>query len=307
MLTLRPIDVLPENFDAFIHEIGKGLGTIYEPEAEADYQRRARAVFLGNIAHPDVVALGVYEGSRMAGMIFGLRHETTAEVSFIHVLEAYAGQGAEDLLVETLVRALWNNGTTGMVAECIPLCRVNLHEPFMRLGFEHIARELMRAPAGEVAAGAGGVSRPLRREDWVEAAECIVDAYTGHPGRRLHFEVSDVIHALAFIERVMTGGLGPVELGYARVLERDARCAGVVFGCEIAPHTGFVLQVAVHREFQGQGVGGMLVRELAQSFSQNALRRIVLGVTRDNPARRLYDRLGFAVLRPVDAYVRWRH
>lgn len=307
MLTLRPIEALPDNFDTYIHEIGKGLGTIYEPEAKADYQRRARGVFLGNIAHPEVVALGAYEDSRMAGMIFGLRHETTAEVSFIHVLEAYAGQGAEALLVDALVRTLWNNGTTGMVAECIPLCRVNLHEPFMRLGFEHIARELMRAPVEEVAAGAGEVSRPLRHEDWVDAAECIVDAYTGHPGRRLHFEVSDVIHAVAFIERVMAGGLGPVELGYARVLERDSRCAGVVFGCEIAPYTGFVLQVAVRREFQGQGAGGMLVRELARAFSGNALRRMVLGVTRDNPARHLYKRLGFTVLRPVDAYIRWRH
>lgn len=306
MLKLQPIEALPENFEAFVKEIGNGLGTIYGPEAEEDYHRRARAIFLSNIAHPEVAGLGAYDGDRMAGMVFGLRHGVTAEVLFIHVLDAYTGQGVEHVLVKEVVGQLWVDGVKGMVAECIPLCSVELHEPFLQLGFEHVARQLMGGKTEEIAGGGIGRSRPMFQKDFEGAAACIVDGYMGHPGRRLHFEVGDQEHALAFVERVMRGSLGRMEEGFARVMEVDSQCLGVILGCEIAPGTGFVLQVAVRRDAQGRGIGQMLVRDLARSFYARSMPRMVLGVTLDNPAGRLYARLGFVVLRPVDAYVRWR-
>ncbi|HPO14953.1 MAG TPA: GNAT family N-acetyltransferase [Candidatus Hydrogenedentes bacterium] len=306
MLNIRLIEALPENFDAFVQEIGQGLVTIYGLAAEEDYHRRARAIFLGNIAHPEVVGVGAYDGERMAGMVFGLRHGAMAEVSFIHVLGEYAGCGIEQLLVKEVVRQLWRDGIKGIVAECIPLCPVELHDPFLQLGFEHIARQLMRGKTEEIAGGVVGRSRPMLRKDFEAAAECIVDAYAVHAGRRLHFEVGNTDRALAFVERVMQGSLGRMEEGFARVVDRESQCLGVILGCEIAPGTGFVLHVAVRREAQGQGIGQMLVRDLARSFFEYSMPWIVLGVTLDNPALRLYERLGFSMLRPVDAYIKWR-
>jgi ribosomal-protein-alanine N-acetyltransferase len=83
-------------------------------------------------------------------------------------------------------------------------------------------------------------------------------------------------------------------------------CAGVVLGCEIAPDYGFILQVAVRRERQGMGIGGRLIRGLAAQFRAHGMTHIALGVTLENPAVRLYRRLGFDVVKPVNAYVWWR-
>jgi ribosomal protein S18 acetylase RimI-like enzyme len=77
----------------------------------------------------------------------------------------------------------------------------------------------------------------------------------------------------------------------------------VVLGAIIAPGTGFVLQVAVRREKQGHGLGTDLLRGLAAAFRDAGLRDVALGVTRGNPAEGLYARLGFEVLREVNAYV----
>ncbi len=48
------------------------------------------------------------------------------------------------------------------------------------------------------------------------------------------------------------------------------------------------------------------MREAADAFRRQGLDRTALGVTVDNPARRLYERLGFAPIKPIDAYAWWR-
>ncbi|MCC6154607.1 MAG: GNAT family N-acetyltransferase, partial [Candidatus Hydrogenedentes bacterium] len=52
--------------------------------------------------------------------------------------------------------------------------------------------------------------------------------------------------------------------------------------------------------------GTQLILELAHCFREAGLERIALGVTNDNPARRLYERLGFRKILPVNAYVWWK-
>jgi ribosomal protein S18 acetylase RimI-like enzyme len=111
--------------------------------------------------------------------------------------------------------------------------------------------------------------------------------------------------AFVFVQGVAQGAFGPSRAAFIRGIRRDGRYVAAIFGCEAALEVGFILQVAVRPECQGQGLGATLVREIAHCFSEAGLARAVLGVTVDNPARRLYERLGFTRLLPVRAYVWW--
>ena len=80
---------------------------------------------------------------------------------------------------------------------------------------------------------------------------------------------------------------GPVGAAWWRFLPREDPGYGFV-----APDVP-ELCVGVVREHRGQGVGSALLRELIASAAQEGLRGVSLSVETDNPAARLYARLGF--------------
>jgi ribosomal protein S18 acetylase RimI-like enzyme len=68
------------------------------------------------------------------------------------------------------------------------------------------------------------------------------------------------------------------------------------------PGFGFVgpdvpeLAIAVEEEFRGRGIGDRLLRALLSRAVERGVARISLSVNFDNPAARLYRRLGFRVV-----------
>ncbi len=53
-----------------------------------------------------------------------------------------------------------------------------------------------------------------------------------------------------------------------------------------------ITDIALLPEFRGQGIGRMLMEEILEE-GRSAGKRVTIHVEQDNPARRLYDRLGF--------------
>lgn len=70
----------------------------------------------------------------------------------------------------------------------------------------------------------------------------------------------------------------------------------------------FLVQLFLEGRFQGQGIGTLVLRSLMSDASRAAM-PMTLGVVKSNPARRLYDRLGFRVTHEDDRkfYMRYDH
>ncbi|HNR30930.1 MAG TPA: GNAT family N-acetyltransferase [Candidatus Hydrogenedentes bacterium] len=320
-MEVRRISSPPPNAAAFIAEIAAGIEALYGPLAAEHYRRTAPEGLCATLAHPTVYAVAAFnEWGEALGYLVAVQRAPAAHITFLNVLSGWDGQSIENRLVERAAGDFQRAGLDHIVCECVPFCRLDLSCTFSAFGFERIERVLMMASVQDtgsapkarapISSAVAGPSTPrvltldagLRRA----AAECLVEAYRDSRGRRLHMEVTDVDRAQVFVSRVAAGGFGHVHAEYGKAVFEGDQCVAVALGCETAPDVGFVLQVAVRPKWRRQGFGTLLLHELAASFRQTGLTRVALGVTRDNPARLLYERLGFTALRPVDAYVWWR-
>jgi len=80
----------------------------------------------------------------------------------------------------------------------------------------------------------------------------------------------------------------------ARLILLDGQPAGL-FKAYRAPTHWYVVQIQVAPAWQGQGVGERVLRALLDQADREAL-PVQLSVLHANPARRLYERLGFRVV-----------
>jgi len=84
----------------------------------------------------------------------------------------------------------------------------------------------------------------------------------------------------------------PYEVGELREVEEDGDVAGYAW-IELRGRTLHVHALLLEPEFRGRGIGGRVLRELEDEFS-NRVDEVELGVEPGNvPAQRLYERSGF--------------
>ncbi len=317
-ITLRAerIEQAPENLSDFVEEIGSGLAALYGADAGTNYLRIAPLALRASLSYPSVRMVGVIQESAgpdrtlapCSAIAIAVNRLGIAQISLIHVLQRALGLDQEYVLIRRTVELLREEGVEGIICEAVPMAPLNLDRPFGELGFARIARVLMIAPLSKsgLARPVLRESRPLTHEDIPEFAQVIVATYQDHPGFALHAEVRTLEGAYAFLESALSGGFGATRPAFSRVVERDGRIVAGLVGSEVAPRVGFVLQLVVVPEWQNRGLGSLLIREAAQSFHEAGYCDLALGVTADNPARRLYERLGFRAHRDVNAYVWWK-
>jgi ribosomal protein S18 acetylase RimI-like enzyme len=144
-------------------------------------------------------------------------------------------------------------------------------------------------------------------------------------GASLRVERRRAVHAdLPFLEEVHVAALGPVALvGYGWpaitlreqfrseidlatcfVISADGRRAGYI-SVEDRDAFWYIDAFALARRFQGKGIGTLVLRDV---LAEAGARPVQLNVLHVNPARTLYERLGFRAIRRDDQrqIMEWR-
>jgi ribosomal protein S18 acetylase RimI-like enzyme len=301
----RRLSAPPANLDEFIDGIAAGVCEIYGEEAALAYRARAPRGFGAALAAPMAALWGVEVTRGCAALLMGILRGETAEITLIHVLPEFAGQGMEHALVATATHAFQAAGARAVLSESTQHVPMELDGAFGAAGFSSVPRGLYRVSTAELSQatlGARNDSVPLGPAHFSGVAACIAEAYAGHPGRLIHPEVRTPVAAQDYLLRVLTGAHGPVLPNHCRVVLDGGEVIGVLLGCEVAPQTGFVLQLAVRPAARGAGIGTALLHAFAHACETAEVPAVALGVTLDNPARNLYEKLGFRMQRPVTAY-----
>ncbi len=308
------LSTTPANFDVFIEECAKGMARLYGAKAAESYAARAGLAVRTAAAHPSVDALGAFEGGTCIGMLMAILPESedgseqTGRISFIHVLDRHLGKGVEARLVAESVRTLRAGGVAGIVSECLPLCALELDDAFVPLGFGKLRRMLMSAPLDirSLSRNSARQSETLDAPDVPHVAKILVEAYEEHPDRLIHPDLHSEEDAAMFLMKAQDGNFGATRPEFLRTISINNRIAGAILGCEAASDMAFILQVVVAPKHQRQGIGAKLICEAAQCFRKAGYKSVSLGVTIANPAKRLYERLGFEAMQKIDAYHWWR-
>lgn len=307
MHRIRHIEQPPANLDEFVDEMAYGLGQLYGAVAEAEYRGTASGQIRRAMGLAVVDTIAIFEGRRAMALLMAVVDEDAGRISMIHVLGGSEEQGMETSLIEESVSCLRGGGVHSIVCEFIPLCPLELDRVFEALGFTRISRALMETDLVTPSPTDDAVfaGRCLSQSDTRTAAEIIVSSYRDHPDQLLHTEITNIGECVAYIERVREGSYGPTAPEYLRVIDLDGVIRGVLLGCETSRDVGFILQINVEPEFQGRGLGTRLISDIRRQFRLSGLDKIALGVSLNNPAFKLYEGLGFSMVRNVNVYV-WR-
>jgi ribosomal protein S18 acetylase RimI-like enzyme len=86
------------------------------------------------------------------------------------------------------------------------------------------------------------------------------------------------------------------------VIERDGEPIGRFYVYRGAREIR-LMEITLRPDCRGQGIGGTLTRELLEEAAREG-KYVVLHVEPDNPAKRLYERLGFVDVRQEGVYLR---
>ena len=256
------------------------------------------------------------DGEEVAGYAYYVLEEHKGLVGDLFVREAVRSPENENLLVESVLRAIMSERQVNRVESQLmmahparrslplPRCLASFERNFMMLDFE-------RASLGPARGGPAAGGR-VYLEKWSEhhqepAAQLIASAYLGHVDSQINDQYRSVPGARRFLFNIVQyPGCGAFfKPASCTAFDRlTGRMAGISLTSLVMPHCGHITQICGAPWARGVGVGYELLRQSLGALSAEGCRKTSLTVTASNrEAIKLYEDVGFVTIRKFFAYV----
>lgn len=232
-------------------------------------------------------------------------------VGSIFVGRGHRGRGLEEELAEAVIaEARAERGCARLECQTLFCTGAGANDKFREAGFAGRARHYMLLdlretfPPGEPRLPVGFRFKPVRQADLHVAAELVYRSHVGSLDAALNLTYATPAACRSFVDTlVLRAGCGRFDAEASRLVEGPKGPVGILLASRLAKANGHICQVSVVPEAQGQGLGLAMMLTALRAFDREGLDSATLSVTADNqPARRLYDLLGFDVLREFGAH-----
>jgi len=254
----------------------------------------------------------VTEGGRAVAYAYYMVDAGRVIVGSVFAAREHRGRGLEEAPVDAVLQAARGERASGRV-ECQTLFCTSqgADARFQKAGFAGRPRHYMRRdlreplpPSASPPLPAGVVLRTLRRDELQAAAEIVYRSHAGTVDAALNLTYATPASCRAFVDTlVVRSGCGRFDMDASRLAEGPRGPVGVLIASRLAAANGHVCQVSVVPEWQGHGLGAVLLGIALRSFRDQGLATATLSVTVSNDhAHRLYERLGFRTVREFAAH-----
>lgn len=252
---------------------------------------------------------------RIAGYCYHVSEETKTLIGNLFVMPPLATPEAEHRLLQATLREAFTGHRGARVeAQLLMLRHAPEHGRLARRFPGAVGRSFRRyfmlAPLeGRVPAiPPPGVSmEPWQESSAEEAARLIVAAYRSHVDSEINDQYRTESGSRRFLANiVLYPGCGVFQMGasFAARNRATGELCGLSLASVVAPGTGHITQICVAPQAQRMGTGRALLSHSLEGLRRQGCHEVSLTVTAENlPAVRLYQKLGFHVLKEFAAHV----
>jgi ribosomal protein S18 acetylase RimI-like enzyme len=251
------------------------------------------------------------DGHPVAKSLLG-DHGATCSLDLPYSAAARRGEGLLPALLEHPIRELQATPEVRRIETAFFPFGETDPAPFLAgKGFRALPRLYMtrRLPGAPVSGGAPPPVTGIRLKRWrrfdPQLPRLLRDAYVGTPDRDASAIYATAAGCLVYLDALVRGEECGRFSAPLSTLARDpsGRTIGFLLGTLISRDTAHVAQVAVHPEWQGRGIGRLLLDHFFAEGTRLGLRGTSLLVTRANHrAREWYGRAGYEELEPFVSF-----
>src|SRR5690242_19649271 len=284
----------------------------WRDELEWDFEKSADLVR----RFVDLRALNGYalmDDGEVTGYLYYVLEENKGLIGDLYVLQESRTVERENLLLDAARQAITAcRPVTRIESQLMMLRQAAVREVPLSPALNTYERNFMRIDLRRSALAEGKVRRPMYIERWSDqyqdgAAQLIAAAYAGHVDGRINDQYRSAGGARRFLYNIVQyPGCGAFyrPASFAAFEAVTGRMCGISLASLVAPACGHITQICVSPAVRGKGVGHALLRQSLLTLREMGCRSASLTVTAANQdAVRLYERMGFAVMKRFSAYV----
>lgn len=235
------------------------------------------------------------------------RAHHTGNIRLLYVVPDTPGE-AGAMLVGHAIETVWADEANRYLNATLFVDQPGIGAAFEENGAQRIERQEMRlgdlSAFGQTHDAPDGFRFvPFRTELVDAAAQLLVESYRGTLDETLFADMQTVEGMRQFVTNVMSGESGTFDAeGSVLVFQGETPAAMIL--CAISDgNLGFISDINVHPNFRRHGLARALLTNALGSFHRRGAAGAQLWVTLSNPARALYESLGFQAHAPMWVYV----